>query len=65
MTTPAVTTIKRAGSRCYVHPESGAKAPGVTSVVGCLPKPGLGYWRGKSVAEEAVVHLSTVVDLVT
>lgn len=65
MTTPAVTTIKRAGSRFYVHPESGAKAPGVTSVVGCLPKPGLGYWRGTTVANEAVENLSTVVDLVT
>lgn len=65
MTKPAVTTIKRAGSRFYVHPESGAKAPGVTSVVGCLPKPAIAYWRGRSVAEEAVNNLSAVVDLVT
>jgi hypothetical protein len=65
LTTPAVTTIKRAGSRFYVHPESGAKAPGVTSVVGCLPKPAIAYWRGRSVAEEAVNNLSAVVDLVT
>jgi len=65
LTTPEVTTIKRAGSRFYVHPTTGAKAPGVTSVVGCLPKPGLGYWRGRTVAEEAVENLSTVVDLVT
>ena len=54
MTTPEVKTIKRDGSRFYVDPVSGEKVPSVTSIVGCLPKRALQFWRGKMVAECAV-----------
>ena len=65
MTTPSVPTIKRSGSRFYVDPVTGAKVPSVTSVVGCLPKKALQYWRGKTVAQAAVDDLGVVVDFVT
>lgn len=61
MTTPKINTIKRGGSRLYVSPESGEKVPGVTSVVGMLPKDFLRYWAAKMVAEEAYDNLSAVV----
>lgn len=61
MTTPKVATINRGGSRFYVHPEdSSIKVPGVTSVVGMLPKPFLGPWQAKMVAEEAVNNFATL-----
>ena len=59
MTTPAVQTIKRGGSRFYVHPQTNAKVPGVTSITGNLPKPFLQYWGQKLVAEEAVDSLGS------
>lgn len=54
MTTPKVNTIRRGGSRFYVQPETGDKVPGVTSVLGMLPKSFLKFWAAKLVAEEAV-----------
>lgn len=55
MTTPKVNTIKRGGSRFYVSPEDKTlKYPGVTSVLGMLPKEFLRYWAAKMVAQEAV-----------
>lgn len=64
MTTPKVATIKRGGSRFYVNPEDGAvKVPGVTSVVGMLPKDFLRYWAAKMVAEEAVGDLGVLVQM--
>lgn len=63
MTTPRVSTIKRAGARFYVHPSSGSKAPGVTSVVGMLPKEFLKYWAAKSSAEFAADNLGALVTL--
>ena len=65
MTTPEVKTIKRGGSRFYVDPISGAKAPSVTSIVGCLPKRALQFWRGKMVAECAVEDFGVVADFVS
>lgn len=65
MTTPKVNTIKRGGARFYVEPESGVKVPGVTSVVGMLPKEFLQFWNAKMVAEEAVNNLGTLVSMVT
>ena len=65
MSTPEVKTIKRDGSRFYVDPVSGEKVPSVTSIVGCLPKRPLAFWRGKMVAECAVEDLGVVVDFVT
>lgn len=63
MTTPKVRTIKRGGSRYYVNPETGAKTPGVTSILSMLPKPFLRYWAAKMVAEEAVENLGAVVSI--
>lgn len=64
MTNPKINTIKRGGSRLYVHPESAEKVPGVTSVLNMLPKGFLKYWAAKSVAEFAVANLGPVVTLV-
>lgn len=54
MTTPKVSTISRSGSRFYVEPTTGEKVPGVTSILGMLPKPFLQHWAAKMVAEFAV-----------
>lgn len=64
MTTPKVNTIKRGGSRFYVEPETGQKVPGVTSVIGMLPKDFLRYWAAKEVAQTAVDELGTLVQMV-
>ncbi|UVK59043.1 Cas4 family exonuclease [Microbacterium phage Cen1621] len=63
MTTPKITTIKRQDSRFYVEPLTGEKYPGVTSVVGMLPKEFLQYWQAKMVATAAVEELGTVVQM--
>jgi hypothetical protein len=63
MTDPKVNTIMRGGSRFYVSPEDGHKVPGVTSIVGMLPKGFLKFWAAKSVAEAAVDCLPEVVGL--
>jgi hypothetical protein len=63
MTTPKVGTIQRGGSRFYVHPSTRGKVPGVTSVVGMLPKEFLKFWAAKVVAECAVENLQSVVGL--
>lgn len=61
MTTPKVSTIQRSGSRYYIHPEDPAlKVPGVTSVLGMLPKGFLRYWAAKVVAETAVEDLQAL-----
>lgn len=63
MTNPKISTIKRGGSRLYVHPESAEKQPGVTSILNMLPKGFLKYWAAKGVAEFAVDNAGTVVTL--
>ncbi len=63
MTTPKVGTIQRSGSRFYVNPATKAKVPGVTSVVGMLPKDFLRYWAAKVVAECAVDNIGPLVGL--
>lgn len=63
MTTPRINTIKRGGSRLYVHPESAEKVPGVTSVLNMLPKPFLRFWASKVSAEYAVENIGAVVSL--
>lgn len=63
MTTPKVSTIKRGGSRFYVNPDTAEKVPGVTSILGMLPKDFLRYWASKMVAEEAVADLGSVVSI--
>jgi hypothetical protein len=52
MTTPKIPTVKENDSRLYLW--DGGKYPGVTSVVGMLPKPALQYWAAKKVAEAAI-----------
>lgn len=65
MTTPKVNTIKRSGSRFYVSPtDKTLKYPGVTSVLGMLPKEFLRYWAAKMVAQEAVEDVGTLVSMV-
>ncbi|GAB1326956.1 PD-(D/E)XK nuclease family protein [Streptomyces sennicomposti] len=60
-----VSTIKRGGSRFYVDPENGdVKVPGVTSVVGQLPKDFLTFWAAKEAAEAAVTNWDIVSQLV-
>lgn len=57
MTTPKIRTVKRGGSRFYVHPDRAyGQVPGVTSVVDMLPKPWLKFWAAKLVAETAVFN---------
>lgn len=63
MTTPKISTIKRAGARFYVHPETGAKVPGVTSIIDMLPKPFLKPWAAKVVATYAIENLGQMVGL--
>lgn len=56
-----VRTITRGGSRFYVSPHDGdVKYPGVTSIVGMLPKPFLTFWAAKMTAEAAVDNLDAV-----
>lgn len=64
MTTPKIRTLTRGSSRYYVHPETGAKVPGVTSIIGMLPKPFLTFWASKVVAEYAIDHLGDMVNIV-
>jgi hypothetical protein len=63
VTTPKVNTIKRGDARFYVNPETGEKAPGVTSILNMLPKGFLKYWAAKAVSEFAVDNVGSVVDL--
>ncbi|MDG4792715.1 hypothetical protein [Micromonospora sp. WMMD1082] len=60
---PKIHTISRGGSRFYVSPETGKKAPGVTSILGMLPKPFLQHWAAKVVAEYATDNLGELVGL--
>lgn len=59
MTTPKVPTVQRGNSRFYIHPVTGEKCPGVTSIVDMLPKPFLKAWAAKLVAETAVEKRSS------
>ncbi|MEW1673028.1 hypothetical protein AB0O47_07235 [Streptomyces noursei] len=59
----ALNTISRSGSRFYVDPETGAKAPGVTSVLSMLPKGFLPFWAAKEVATAAVDNIGSLVGL--
>jgi hypothetical protein len=59
-----VSTIKRGGSRFYIDPDDAhIKVPGVTSVVGMLPKDFLTYWAAKESAEAAVNNWDIVSQL--
>lgn len=61
----AIRTVQRSGSRFYFNDEfPDIKYPGVTSVVGMLPKPFLAYWQAKMVAELAVDSIDFVQQMV-
>ncbi|GGX26873.1 PD-(D/E)XK nuclease family protein [Streptomyces chryseus] len=50
-----VSTLKRGSSRFYIDPDDAhIKVPGVTSIVGMLPKDFLTFWAAKEAAEAAV-----------
>lgn len=51
---PNVKTMHKGGSRFYVDHETRVSVPGVTSVIGMLPKQFLKFWAAKLVAETAV-----------
>lgn len=51
------------GARHYIHPETGEKAPGVTSILGQLPKPFLVAWAAKMAASYAVDNAASVLDI--
>ncbi|MEW1550962.1 hypothetical protein [Streptomyces tsukubensis] len=55
-----VSTIQRGNSRFYVNQETKETVPGVTTVVGMLPKPFLVSWAAKMAAESAVDNLPAV-----
>ncbi|GAA0660264.1 hypothetical protein GCM10010193_09000 [Kitasatospora atroaurantiaca] len=60
----AVRTIQRGGSRFYIDPDRPEiKLPGVTSVIGMLPKPFLAFWSAKLTAELAVDSLPFVAQM--
>ncbi|MFF3086358.1 hypothetical protein ACFVRB_15110 [Streptomyces nojiriensis] len=59
-----VRTIQRSGSRFYIHPDKPEiKHPGVTSIIGMLPKPFLTFWYAKMTAELAVDSLHFVAQM--
>lgn len=62
---PKVRTIYRGGSRFYVHPEKREVVhPGVTSIIGMLPKQNfLGPWNAKMAATLAVDSIDFVADM--
>jgi hypothetical protein len=62
---PKIRTIYRGGSRFYVHPiERDLVHPGVTSILGMLPKQNfLGPWNAKMAATLAVDSIDFVADM--
>jgi hypothetical protein len=60
-----VTTVKRGGSRFYIHPDKPlVTVPGVTSVLNMLPKPFLQFWSAKLAAELAVDSQAIIAEMV-
>ncbi|MFJ6636581.1 hypothetical protein ACIQMR_35235 [Streptomyces sp. NPDC091376] len=59
-----VRTLKRGGSRFYIDPDDAhIKVPGVTSIVGMLPKDFLTFWAAKEAATAAVDNWDIVSEL--
>ena len=65
MSNDRTNTIQQSGSRWYVDPVTRVKLPGVTSILGNLPKGFLGPWNAKLAAEWAVNNVHIVADLAT
>lgn len=55
--------IIRDDHKLYIHPDTGEFIPGVTSIIGNLPKPFLKDWGQKLVAQEAVAKQTQVANL--
>jgi len=56
-----IRTVQRSGTRFYFNDSApDIKYPGVTSIVGMLPKPFLAFWQAKMVAELAVDSLDFI-----
>lgn len=64
MTSERPNTIQRNGSRLYIHPITREKVPGVTSVLGCLPKSFLSFWAAKVTSEFVADNIATIFPLV-
>lgn len=62
-TSERANTVFKNGSRWYVHPESGDRQPGVTSVIGVLNKPFLVNWAAKVAAEFVCDNIGSVMPL--
>lgn len=60
-----LSTIKRGENRdrYYVHPGTGEKLPGVTTILNMEPKPFLTFWAAKVVAEHAVENFGALAAL--
>jgi len=63
MTVPKIQTLKKQGSRFYVHPTKELEAIGVTSALNMLPKEFLKFWAAKLVAETAVDNVGATVTM--
>jgi hypothetical protein len=60
----AIRTVHKSGGRFYFNEEfPDIKYPGVTSVVGMLPKPFLAYWQAKEAAELAVDSIDFIKEM--
>lgn len=60
---PELKTVTVAGARFYEHPVTGAKVPGVTTVIDVLSKPALPRWAAKETAVFAVANRKSWQDL--
>lgn len=60
-----IRTLPESGARFYYDTENpGTRVPGVTSIVGMLPKPALQYWSARLAAELAVDTVDTLPGMV-
>lgn len=60
----AIRTVHKTGGRFYFNEDfPDIKYPGVTSVVGMVPKPFLAYWQAKEAAELAVDSIDFIKDM--
>lgn len=57
---PSIRSIRRDDHVLYIHPDTNEFIPGVTSIIGNLPKPFLKEWGQKLVAQDAVAKRDQV-----
>lgn len=63
MSARVLRSVVRDEHRSFLHPESGARVPGVTSILNNVPKPHLKVWAQRLVAEAAVENWPEVGNL--